>query len=249
VNSRDYIGKFLDCFPTYPKDRTVYSQIGVNVKTFRPKGTTVKDLEKHIKDEDKPKLAGVKKVVTFVGKFADWKRLDAVLYAAAEYEAANPDVATVIVGHGPPEAVALYTGLAKKLGLQRTFFVGPKGQDVLADLFSMSEVGMFPSYKEPFGMVFIECFACGCPAIGAKSGGPTEFVLPEQGVLVEEEPEWQTEAGAKRLGKKLAEQVSKALAEDWKGKTKGPGCVPFVEQNFSTMAQCQAMLDDMRRWD
>lgn len=29
----------------------------------------------------------MKRLVTFVGKFADWKRLDAVLYAAKEYEA------------------------------------------------------------------------------------------------------------------------------------------------------------------
>lgn len=249
VNSKDYIGKFLDCFPTYPKDRTVYSQIGVNMNTFRPKGTTVADLAKHVKEEDKPKLAGVKRVVTFVGKFADWKRLDAVLYAAAEYEKRYPDVATVIVGHGPPEAVALYTGLAKTLGLKRTFFVGPKGQDVLADLFSMSEVGMFPSYKEPFGMVFIECMACGCPTIGAKSGGPVEFVNPEQGVLIDEEPQWNTEAGAKRLGKRLADTVGQALTEDWKGKTKGPACVKFVVENFSTMAQCQGMLNNMKEWN
>merc|ERR1719436_2148378 len=99
VNSRDYIDKFLDCFPTYPKDRTVYSQIGVNQNTFRPKGTTVaKDLAQHIRDEDKPALKDVKRVVTFVGKFADWKRVDAVLRAAAVYEQKFPDVGTVIVG-------------------------------------------------------------------------------------------------------------------------------------------------------
>jgi len=248
VNSQDYIGKFLDCFPEYPKERTKYSQIGVNQNTFRPKGTTVQaDLAQHIRDEDKHKLANVKKIVTFVGKFADWKRLDAVLYAAAEYEKNHPDVGTVIVGSGPKEAIAQYEGLAKKLGLQRTFFVGPKGQPVLADLFSMSEVGMFPSYKEPFGMVFVECMACGCPTIGAKSGGPVEFVKPAQGVLVEEEDDWRSEAGAKRLGSKLASTVSQALREDWRGK-KSAGCVKFVQDNFSTTAQCQGMLDDMKKW-
>ena len=56
------------------------------------------------------------------------------------------------------------------------------------------------SRKEPFGMVFIECMACGTPTIGANSGGPTEFVKPEQGVLVDEEPDWRTEVGMKRRG-------------------------------------------------
>ena len=47
-------------------------------------------------------------------------------------------------------------------------------------------------------MVFIECMACGTPTIGANSGGPTEFVKPGQGVLVEEEADWRTEPGMKR---------------------------------------------------
>jgi glycosyltransferase involved in cell wall biosynthesis len=249
VNSRDYIGKFLDCFPTYPKDRTVYSQIGVNQNTFRPKGTSVeKDLAQHIREADKPRLKDVKRIVTFVGKFADWKRLDAVLYAAAIYEKDYPDLGTIIVGSGPPEAIAEYEGLAKKLGLKRTFFVGPKGQPILADLFSMSEVGLFPSWKEPFGMVFVECMACGCPTIGAKSGGPTEFVKAAQGLLVEEEDDWRTEAGIKRLAAKVAAAVETALRENWKEK-KGKGCSKFVEEEFSTTAQCSAMLADMKRWN
>jgi len=248
VNSRDYIGKFLDCFPTYPKERTVYSQIGVNQKTFQPKGTNVaSDLAPHVQDEDKHRLADVKRVVTFVGKFADWKRLDAVLHAAAEYEQLFPDLGTIIVGSGPPEAIAQYRALATTLNLQRTFFLGPKEQDVLADLFSMSEVGLFPSWREPFGMVFVECMACGCPTIGAKSGGPVEFVRSEQGDLVEEEDDWRSEAGAKRLGSKLAATVSTALRDDWKD-TKGPSCVKFVQDNFSTVAQCEAMLADMKTW-
>ena len=41
VNSEDYIGKFLDCFPAYPKQNCVFSRIGVNQKIFCPRGTEV----------------------------------------------------------------------------------------------------------------------------------------------------------------------------------------------------------------
>jgi len=248
VNSEDYIGKFSSCFADYPKDHLVFSRIGVNQKTFRPTGAKVPDLLKYVRPEDQEKFGEIKKVVTFVGKFADWKRLDCVLYAAKVYEDKFPELGTMIVGSGPPEAVEKYEGLAKSLELKRTFFLGPKGQDVLADLFSASEVGMFPSYKEPFGMVFIECMACGCPTIGAKSGGPVEFIKEDQGVLIEEEEDWRSEEGAKRLGARLAETVEQALNEDWKKKTKGPKCVPFVKASYSTMAQCKAMLDNMTEW-
>jgi len=249
VNSEDYISKFVDCFPSYPRGKLLFSRIGVNTSIFCPKGTTVaKDLERHVREDDKGKLVDIKRVVTFVGKFADWKRLDAVLHAAAVYEKTFPELGTVVVGTGPPEAIEQYEGLARKLGLKRTFFVGAQKQDVLAELFSMSEVGMFPSYKEPFGMVFIECMACGTPTIGCKSGGPIEFVTSAQGVLIEEEEAWRTEAGIKRLGNRLGQTVTQALKEDWKGKSKGPTCVPFVRENYSTIAQCQTMLDNMYAW-
>lgn len=247
VNSRDYIEKFCHCFPTYPKDHAIYSQIGVNQKVFCPKGTQVQDLVKYVQEEDKARFADVKRVVTFVGKFADWKRLDAVLYAAAEYEKEFPDMATLIIGTGPQDAIDSYKTLAKMVGLKNAFFLGPQGQPVLAECFSASEVGMFPSYKEPFGMVFIECFACGTPAIGANSGGPTEFVKPEQGVLIDEEPEWSTPEGAQRLGHRLSAEVIKAIKDDWKG-ARGAGCIKFVQEHFSTGAQCSQMLDDMKKW-
>src|SRR5690242_21317043 len=76
--------------------------------------------------------------------------------------------------------------LAAELGLRRTYFVGPRPQEELTTLFNVADVGCFPSYKEPFGLVFIECMACGTPVIGADSGGPRDFVTPEVGVLVPE---------------------------------------------------------------
>merc|ERR1712217_376718 len=97
-------------------------------------------------------------------------------------------------------------------------------------------------------MVFIECMACGTPVIGAKSGGPTSFVTPDQGELIKEEDKWQTEEGMKNLAHRLAEKVKEALNADWKGTTKGPNCVPFVTENYSTMKQCTEMLRNMEEW-
>jgi len=246
VNSVDYIGKFSECFPAYPKDRIAFSRIGVNQRIFCPKGTTSKDLAKYLDREDMPKLKYVSKVVTFVGKFADWKRLDAVLEAATTYERDFPNLGTVIVGSGPEEEIKKYKEMRANLGLQRTFFVGAQEQPVLAELYSMAEVGVFPSYKEPFGMVFIECMACGTPVIGANSGGPTDFITSTYGALIDEQENWQEPSGMKELGLRLAQTVKAALNDDWKGKDKGPKCVAYVKENYSTLAQCESMLYDMK---
>merc|ERR1719324_2202708 len=77
----------------------------------------------------------------------------------------------------------------EQLGLKNTFLLGARGQDQLAEMYTVADLGIFPSFKEPFGLVFVECMACKTPVIGANSGGPKDFVTKEVGKLVDEPPE------------------------------------------------------------
>merc|ERR1719324_1751776 len=92
----------------------------------------------------------------------------------------------------------------EQLGLKNTFLLGARGQDILAEIYTVADLGIFPSFKEPFGLVFVECMACKAPVIGANSGGPKDFVVPEVGELVAEPPETTdlstVAAGVKTLG-------------------------------------------------
>ena len=103
-----------------------------------------------------------------------------------------------------------------------------------------SDVGCFPSYREPFGLVFIECMACGTPVIGADSGGPRDFVTPDVGVLV---PETDDRA---ELAAELAAAVTRAVDEDWKA-TKGPVAEAYATSNFSVVSQVAKLLSEVER--
>ena len=183
---------------------------------------------------------GYDAVVAFCGKFADWKRLDALLRAAADYERDATRILTLVIGSGPVEAQTQLQDLAASLGLRRTYFLGPRGQDELAVLFNAADVGCFPSYREPFGLVFIECMACGTPVIGADSGGPRDFVTPEVGVLVPETDD------RSELAESLAAAVRRAVAEDWKH-TKGPAAELYARTNFSVVGQVANLLSEIDR--
>merc|ERR1712188_73699 len=123
---------------------------------------------------------------------------------------------------------------------KNTFILGARGQDILAEIYTVSNVGCFPSYKEPFGLVFVECMACRTPVIGANSGGPKDFVTPDVGVLVEEPSETvdlaTVPAGVETLGKTLNEAITRCLEEDWK-KTKADACIKLAHDNFTVQAQ------------
>merc|ERR1712050_444957 len=168
-----------------------------------------------------------KQCIAFVGKAAEWKRQAALLYAAAEYEKEFPELATLCVGTGPEEEIQKLKDLCEELGPKNTFLLGARSQDILAEIYTVSELGCFPSFKEPFGLVFVECMACKAPVIGANSGGPKDFVSAEVGELVAEPPETKDLStvadGIKTLGNTLAEAISRALKEDWK-KSKGEAC-------------------------
>ena len=145
-----------------------------------------------------------------------------------------------MIGSGPHEAQVQMHDLAAELGLRRTYFLGPRPQDELTTLFNCADVGCFPSYREPFGLVFIECMACGTPVIGADSGGPRDFVTPEVGMLVPETDD------RHELAASLAAAVDHAIDEDWK-QTKGPVAQVYVKEKFSVTKQVADLLDAIDR--
>jgi glycosyltransferase involved in cell wall biosynthesis len=254
--SAEQIEAFLAIFPEFPRDRVVLSPNGYNQHIFRrlTEPTDVYADRANVLagfmtqppegSDSKPEPVappdGFDAVVAFCGKFADWKRLDALLRAAAVYEQHESRILTLVIGSGPVEAQVQMHDLAAELGLRRTYFLGPRPQDELAVLLNCADVGCFPSYREPFGLVFIESMACGTPVIGADSGGPRDFVTPEVGLLVPETDDRQ------ELAASLAAAVIRAVDEDWKG-FKGRAAEAYAAENFSVVTQVSQLLKDVDR--
>ena len=241
--STDQKAKAKAIFPTFPDDRLVVSPNGVNPQIFYPRvGHERKSIDtllaEHVPHKGEVTRSYAKAVV-FIGKFANWKRLDAVLRAAARYqEEEGDDVCFIVLGSGPDDAVALYHGLHDSLGLQHTFFLGPKPQPVLAEICAAASVGVFPSYAEPFGMVFVECMACGTPVIGANSGGPRDFVTDAVGGLFAEPAERYDWAA---ITDSVFTLVKAAIDDDWKS-SKGPACTALAQAEYSVTKQCHQLL-------
>lgn len=178
------------------------------------------------------------RMVLFVGKFADIKRIDCLLKAAQTYEkdakAQGLRVATVIAGSGPLAEQKLYQDMAQELGLDGAYFIGPHAQPALAKLYNVADLGVFPTKFEAFGLVFLECIACGTPVIGTAAGGPMEFVDQSVGELVFDFDTNEEFASA------LGETISRALLEHWKP-SKSEAAVT-VAGRYTLSAQCASML-------
>jgi len=240
--SNDQKKKLAEVFPSFPSDRVIISPNGVNQSIFHP--CPESSLEALLQSH-KPVWPqniiekNYKDCVVFVGKFANWKRLPALLHAAKLYEAENDEICTIIIGKGSEEDVKYHHDLAESLQLKNTFFLGAKPQPMLAEFFSVASVGCFPSYSEPFGMVFIECMCCGTPVIGVNSGGPRDFVSQSVGVLVPEPPNDPYDLD--ELSKELKKAIVQAVDENWK-QYKGSNCIKLAQERFSVQKQVEEIL-------
>merc|ERR1712113_193441 len=256
VISEEQKGGIAEIFPCFPQDRVIVAPNGINVEKFKPREKTLQEVMKEQTREilwpAAPAEADIEKYkqcIAFVGKAAEWKRQAALFYAAAEYEKEFPELATLCVGTGPEEEIQKLKDLCEELGLKNTFLLGARSQDILAEIYTVSELGCFPSFKEPFGLVFVECMACKTPVIGANSGGPKDFVTADVGELVAEPPETpdlaSVPAGVKTLGDTLNEAIARSLKEDWKT-NKGEAGYKLAHDKFTVEAQVKQMLQDAK---
>lgn len=79
------------------------------------------------------------------------------------------------------------------IGIMRT-----ENKQQLAALYSRAEVFINPSREESFSLVTVEAMACGTPAIVLNTSAVKELVMPESGIVLENN---QTNTYLKAIGK------------------------------------------------
>jgi len=113
---------------------------------------------------DKLVKAGLKKpVFTFLGRVAPEKNIETFLKC-------DLPGSKLVIGDGP-----------QRKDLEKEFkgsavFVGRKKATEVADLLSISDVFVFPSKTDTFGLAIIEALACGVPVAAYNVQGPKNII-------------------------------------------------------------------------
>ena len=173
---------FKELFP-FAKDKVTLVRNGCDINVYynekTQKNKVLENLNSNITiDKKLPKKYD--KIVLFVGKFAQFKRVDLVLKAAKIYEEEmlkkKINVMTIIAGAGALDNEL--RKLQKELNLQNTHFIGKIDSDTVRHLQNISNVFVAPSDNEPDGLVYKEAMLCGNIPIGTLGGGVPDTIDP-----------------------------------------------------------------------
>jgi glycosyltransferase involved in cell wall biosynthesis len=121
---------------------------GVDTDLFRPR--------------DKAFLKCSRPVFTYVGRVAVEKNIEAFL-------SMDLPGTKLVVGDGPAMG-------AMKARFPEALFIGPRTGVDLARHYAASDVFVFPSRTDTFGIVMLEALACGVPVAGFPVRGPIDII-------------------------------------------------------------------------
>lgn len=167
------------------KNKIVVIPNGVDLDTWKNKKATSKNK--------------VKKII-FWGRLSEEKGVD-ILIEAMQFVLKDISCKLEIVGDGP-QMDGLKESVNKKGLSDRVSFAGKKTQQQIVVDASTSDVAVFPSRYEPFGIMALEAMALGKPTITSNVGGLTDFVKDKENGLT-----------SKNNPKELAGAIIKILKE------------------------------------
>ncbi len=123
----------------------------------------------------RPKFAGKRPVIVFMGRLTMQKGVEYFLYLASKVLKEIPDALFVVAGSGDQYHSLMLQNASMNLSANLLFtgFVRGKKRDMLLD---RADVFVMPSLSEPFGLVALEAAQRNTPVIVSKNSGVSEVM-------------------------------------------------------------------------
>lgn len=137
--------------------------------------------------------------VIYAGRLDAIKGINLGLEAFRVFSEKFPNSFFKIIGVGPEKE--RLTNLTKTLNIQDKVELIPwMEREELLEQLRLSDVLLFPSFRDGGGQVVIEAMACGKPVIGINVGGPGFHIKKEWGIKIEpKDPDYTIREMAKAL--------------------------------------------------
>jgi len=159
-----------------PAHKIVVIMNGVNINKFHPRFVSSNK-------KDELGIDPKNHVIGTIGRMVNEKGQIYLIEAIKIIKKEIKNVQCIFLGNGP--ALPLLKKRASELKIEEScIFIGVR-QDVEL-IYSLLDLFILPSLREPFGIVLLEAMASRVPVIATNKGGPCEYIATGiNGVLVE----------------------------------------------------------------
>jgi glycosyltransferase involved in cell wall biosynthesis len=185
----DYLRKLYNsCDAVFVPSKTIIDELqehNFQNLIHLPNGIELKIFDRTFKNEDWKKKynIGNKKVLLFVGRLVWEKDLQLLIEINKYLKTIRDDYIFVFVGDGPAE-------IELKKNIKESIFLGRLYGKDLSEAYASSDLFVFPSTTETFGIVILEAMASGIPAICSNINGPADIIQNyHNGILVKPKDE------------------------------------------------------------
>ncbi|WP_127714430.1 glycosyltransferase [Halobacteriovorax sp. HLS] len=154
-----------------PQDKLKIRSHGVDIDHFHPRDRAdfIPEVKEIFENNEGP-------FSLFVGRISPEKNI-------GDFLDADIDGTKIIVGDGP--LLQEYLAAQKNGQYKNVIFTGRQGGEKLAQFYAGSDVFVFPSRSDTFGLVQLEAMASGTPVAGYPVQGPIDVVTKKTGGLNE----------------------------------------------------------------
>jgi glycosyltransferase involved in cell wall biosynthesis len=132
-----------------------------------------------IKCRKKLNLPINKKIIINVGNLIPLKNQETLILAINEIVKKRKEILCLIIGEG--ELKKKLQEKINELNLnEHVKLLGSKKHEEISDYMNSSDLFVFPSLKESFGIVQIEAMGCKVPVLASKNGGSVEIISSKE---------------------------------------------------------------------
>jgi len=111
----------------------------------------------------------------FAGRISEDKNLSLLSKIIERANLDNPGTYNLIIAGEGPDLPGIKKDLARQ---NNVLFTGRLSSEELVAWYQDSDLLIFPSHTDTFGMVVLEAQACGLPCLVTATGGPKEIIIP-----------------------------------------------------------------------
>jgi glycosyltransferase involved in cell wall biosynthesis len=170
---RDYVKKYKS------KKAPYLLPTGINDKIFYPRSSEENAEFRETMEKLYPNLKQ-KNILLFAGRIGKEKNLELILNIAPKIIECRNDVVFLMVGSGPD--IYWFKEECETLGLADYFvFTGYLERSILARIYSISRIFIFPSRTETQGLVTIEAMLSGIPVVAVGERGTVTVMRGDNG--------------------------------------------------------------------